>query len=821
MCSSHRSKWRKVPVTQNNNQKETLLHDLFWACANSILAMLFVWSAFCFAKQRLEFCEIQPVLLGFTGAFVFVGNLMDGVCRRTCRRRWMRHILHLVLFGIIAFGIIRGVIGNEEQLYQGYLYVTGRILERVNAYYKISFSVPVGEAGYANLFVNTVAAAIILVLGTIAAERRKSIWIGVFPAVILIGDLCIGASPEYAGLLVFMTGIILSVSPWWKSRQKIGLSVLLIGILCASFGISALGFSNIALQIAAKKDEMLKIQKELEKDVVSAFSSISDIQSIRISNDYPEYKNKEVLRVETDKKPDKDFYLRGTYADTYQNGVWKQAVDFDIDQSDFAQYEDCQDLDPSAAVANEGFLASQQEIYGDSEGERNHYTVKYTNLRTEVLYLPYLSDADSLSGKYEIEGDYQYRKKRRENTITVQAINETALFQAYMTRSVLYYAELPEYQEFYDYYNAYVMENYLDVPEQMTAVKSMASMINKSNPDIVMNSNSDMINLDRIRVAGLVRQLLTDSFSYQTNLPDAGSMDKVEFFLEKGQGGFCVHFASAGVLILRELGVPARYVSGYYVDSDNFTANDNGGFTCSVKDSDAHAWTEIYLENYGWIAVDMTPGYGKYEGGELKEEADLTNKETVQSEEQNAAEPAEREEQNTKEQDGNNQSAENDTDTAAGSDQSSRGSNTTGDEKSDSVTEAGRSLNWKILFTLAAGAAAVSSVCISRKRKKERWELVLKRAIRNGRYSKAAKLINQRLYLHLLRSQKMPKKNLSNQEYLILLQQVYPEEDWETYMKTMRKAVYSAEELEPEEFSYIYEQKKIIQGQKAGNSRTL
>lgn len=687
--------------------------------------------------------------------------------------------------------------------------------------FMICFFVPVGEAGYANLFVNSVAAAIILVLGTIAAERRKSIWIGVFPAVILIGDLCIGASPEYAGLLVFMTGIILSVSPWWKLRQKIGLSVLLIGILCASFGISALVFSHTSLQIAAKEEEMLKTQKKLEKQVVSWISSISDIQDGRISNDFPEYENKEVFRITVDKKPDHNLYLRGTYADTYQNGVWKQAVDFDIDQSDFARYEDCQDLDPSAAVANEGFLASQQEIYGDSEEEWNHYTIEYTNLRTEVLYLPYLSDVDSLNGKYEIEGDYQYRKKRREDTITVQAINSTALFQADMPDSYLYQAELPEYQNFYDYYNVYVMENYLNVPEQMAMVKTIANSIKKSNPDVVMSTGSEMDNANRIEAAGIVRSFLISSFSYRMDLPDAGSMDKVEFFLEEGNGGFCVHFASAGTLILRELGVPARYVSGYHVDSNDFTRKDNTGFTCSVKDSDAHAWTEIYLENCGWIAVDMTPGYGKYEGEELKEEADLTNKETVQSEEQDAAEPAEREEQNTEEQDGNNQPAENDTDAAAGSDQSSRGSNTAGDEKSDSVTEASRSLNWKILFILAAGIAVVSSVCAIQNRKKERWNRALKRAIRNGRYSKAAKLINQRLYLHLLRSQKMPKKNLSNQEYLILLQQVYPEEDWETYMKTMRKAVYSAEELEPEEFSYIYERKKIIQGQKADNSRTL
>jgi len=93
--------------------------------------------------------------------------------------------------------------------------------------------------------------------------------------------------------------------------------------------------------------------------------------------------------------------------------------------------------------------------------------------------------------------------------------------------------------------------------------------------------------------------------------PDTPAMDPtedfVEHFLAEGRG-YCVHFATAGALLLRMQGIPARYVSGYVADLD-----DQG--RSMVLDRDAHAWVEIYLEGYGWYPVEMTPGYSGGESG--------------------------------------------------------------------------------------------------------------------------------------------------------------------------------------------------------------
>ena len=67
-----------------------------------------------------------------------------------------------------------------------------------------------------------------------------------------------------------------------------------------------------------------------------------------------------------------------------------------------------------------------------------------------------------------------------------------------------------------------------------------------------------------------------------------------------------MHFASAGALILQSLGVPARYASGYVVEPSAFH-KEKKGYQADVPDYNAHAWVEIYLENIGWVPVEMTP----------------------------------------------------------------------------------------------------------------------------------------------------------------------------------------------------------------------
>ena len=78
------------------------------------------------------------------------------------------------------------------------------------------------------------------------------------------------------------------------------------------------------------------------------------------------------------------------------------------------------------------------------------------------------------------------------------------------------------------------------------------------------------------------------------------NMDAVSFFVNEGMNGYCVHFASTMAVMARIAGLPARYVEGYRA-----TIDENG--ECTVTGLDAHAWTEVYFNGFGWLTFDPTP----------------------------------------------------------------------------------------------------------------------------------------------------------------------------------------------------------------------
>lgn len=90
------------------------------------------------------------------------------------------------------------------------------------------------------------------------------------------------------------------------------------------------------------------------------------------------------------------------------------------------------------------------------------------------------------------------------------------------------------------------------------------------------------------------------SFSYTLNPPLLGR-DAVDDFLFDTRRGFCEHYASAFAFLMRAAGIPARVVTGY----QGGWWNDASSYLL-VRQSDAHAWTEVWLPQRGWLRVDPT-----------------------------------------------------------------------------------------------------------------------------------------------------------------------------------------------------------------------
>jgi transglutaminase-like putative cysteine protease len=94
--------------------------------------------------------------------------------------------------------------------------------------------------------------------------------------------------------------------------------------------------------------------------------------------------------------------------------------------------------------------------------------------------------------------------------------------------------------------------------------------------------------------------MIRRDFAYTLNVPPAGR-NEVDDFLFDRKEGYCEHFSSAFVVLMRAAGIPARVVTGYA----GAYRNPIGGYWL-VRKSDAHAWAEVWLPARGWVRVDPT-----------------------------------------------------------------------------------------------------------------------------------------------------------------------------------------------------------------------
>jgi transglutaminase-like putative cysteine protease len=105
---------------------------------------------------------------------------------------------------------------------------------------------------------------------------------------------------------------------------------------------------------------------------------------------------------------------------------------------------------------------------------------------------------------------------------------------------------------------------------------------------------------DMAIVHAVLRFFREENFSYTLEPPSLGQHTADEFLFST-RAGFCEHYSSAFVILMRAAGIPARVVTGY----QGGEVNDIDGFM-TVRQSDAHAWAEVWLKGRGWLRIDPT-----------------------------------------------------------------------------------------------------------------------------------------------------------------------------------------------------------------------
>ena len=110
-----------------------------------------------------------------------------------------------------------------------------------------------------------------------------------------------------------------------------------------------------------------------------------------------------------------------------------------------------------------------------------------------------------------------------------------------------------------------------------------------------------------IAKANAIAEHLKKDFKYDTGSPSGGKAQPVDHFLFESKKGHCEFFSTAMALMLRELGIPSRNVTGFVGGTYN-----RFGRYYAVREGDAHSWVEAYVDDptHGWMTFDPTPTSG-------------------------------------------------------------------------------------------------------------------------------------------------------------------------------------------------------------------
>ena len=327
-----------------------------------------------------------------------------------------------------------------------------------------------------------------------------------------------------------------------------------------------------------------------------------------------------------------NIYLKGFVGTEYKGKSWATASD-DMEAKIYELDDkyDAATSDEKEAVKKNVFLAGYENYVNVMNKKM---TVTYENDPAVYRYFPYYSD---IAEDAKLSLYYTIRPKM--NGDTSEDVYEYN------------YASISEYEMYQKYslsnddvnIDDYIKDTNLEVPANLKDVFVAIPELEKDCYDETPEKLEECIET--------VRKYLEENTEYSLTPGKLTYPDFVEDFLLYKKKGYCTAYASSAVLMLRYMGVPARYVEGYIIQPSDYKNQMNDLSSISehynekegtdlnvrdeylqeplvnieVKDNSAHAWVEVYVPGLGFAPVEVTPGY-------RESDTALQNRETKENE---------------------------------------------------------------------------------------------------------------------------------------------------------------------------------------------
>jgi transglutaminase-like putative cysteine protease len=232
-----------------------------------------------------------------------------------------------------------------------------------------------------------------------------------------------------------------------------------------------------------------------------------------------------------------------------------------------------------------------------------HYTVLMEPIATDAIFVA--PRIDTLQGRFSNDGERLGGEKHNGYLILDQTGSLSNPFHnntkiRYEATSNLPIIPAPQLRLASPDFPDSITGPYLQVPRLDPRIKRLAEQITAGSAN----------EYDK---AAKIELYLRTHYRYTLDLTGPRTADPLAYFLFTRRAGHCEYFAAAMTVMLRDLGVPARYVGGFLPGE----YNDVGG-DWIVRASDAHVWVEVFFPGYGWITFDPTPPGNEQHGGLLE-----------------------------------------------------------------------------------------------------------------------------------------------------------------------------------------------------------
>lgn len=520
-----------------------------------------------------------------------------------------------VFAGILAAaGIAVFIFIFREDLAAGADIFLGRLYDRAAAYFEHTqapdFQIKETELRAAVLFVSFLGAVWEVWLIFLNLKKRHILCV-LFPILGVISVLlAIGSVPPLVSALCLFSGFLgltalgdMSVK---TAAVRLKATAAAMAVFLAALGSSAAFMPENGWLKAEEKQQIKQAVREKYEEAGEWLNTVSlnpfknkfGISKGRLDRaGNLEYEGKTVMTVSTSRIPANLLYLKAYGASRFENNRW-----WEIDGSEIEK------ISGSFGLDSEQYL---REIWNSErnadDGSQYEMVIKPGKAVDSMIYVPYTA-ALSAGDKVSAEGYVTELSGGQERKITYS----DSFYGAMKSLDISGFHSAGG--EVMTSYNDFVRENYL----------SVEGMSGRFREDFKMAETQ--------KNAALTAEFIRECFksraiTYTLEPGNTPSGDNaVDYFLYENKKGYCMHFASAAVMIFRLNGIPARYAEGYIVSPGSFYGSGqgapvsspgereapvslDGGYVTQVRDYQAHAWPEIYISSFGWVPVEVTPAY--------------------------------------------------------------------------------------------------------------------------------------------------------------------------------------------------------------------